>query len=512
VQYPQGFNTYLESTTDVGGCDRPLNEIQGALRAPPLVGGGDSTPVRLWWLNGYSETGTPMPKGKRFNLRIAVDGAIVASNGLSYSEIFSALVKVSSPGYVRRSTGELDPTTAQSQFPWSGSLTPLTLLADLPPGYAVAWDIVMSFSPDQIGGYLKAGSQIEVDLVEVPEAGLPTPLGAIYGNIILNRSDFFYIVPNRRKKGAAIVGGYQAASEGEQIIVGLAADTPNQKCVINGALNGEIFVRDIVFPTEAVRAIVSTEPGLSKTTAPVSVTLTSAGAIEIIVTHPTAIRNDYLDEVAGVECQVNVPYLRVFVVTSTGILRRNDPIPVGTESTTILISELSVFTPIQTIVSLGDDFCLFAPASVTASAKIPGSISSGTYQILIAYEYPSPNYIITKISHDPSLGCIPVLREADYYYWRAPLSTVAIAKSLPISELIDGSVRLIREKKKLYFYDSLNTEPGDDDNVINVTNGSGSLVALSSGDSSAVDNNTYLTDELGNILTDEQGNLLTFEL
>lgn len=521
IEYPLGFNTYLAITTDAGGSDRPLNEVQGALRAPPLVGGGDSTPVRAWWLNGFTESGAALPKGKRFNLRFAVDKSLIASNGLSYSEIFSGLVKVSLPGYIRRSTGVLDTTPMQSQLVWSGYYTPLTLPLDLPPGYAAAWDIVMSFSPDQLRGYLKEGSEIEIDLVEVPEAGIPSPLHSIYGNVILNNPDYFYIVPNRRKKGKAIVGGYQAGSESEQVLVGLTADTQDQQCIINGAFNGEIFVRpqgETIFATEALRAIVSTEAGMGKTTAPVSVTLETIGAIEVVVTHPNTIRSDYPDEIAGVECQVNVPHLRVFVVTQNGILRRNDPVSVGTASTTILISELSIFAPIQSIVSVGNDFCLFAPTSVIATAKTVGSISAGTYQVIVAYEYPSPNYILTKITHDVNRGCIPTLNTSNYF-WRSPVRTINEAKNLPLTELINFHARIIKENDAIYYYD-WNNQLENDDNAVIVTTiqppnrTSSAFIAISGEGLNTIDCGSfdppviYLTDEIDNILTTEKGDLL----
>lgn len=411
-QYSQGFNTYLADTTGIGGCDRPLNQVRSALRAPP-ISSGDSTPVRLWWLNGYSESGASLPQGKRFNLRFSVDRSLVASNGLSYSEIFNGLVKVSCAGYVRRSTGILDTGAAQSQVIWNGYQSSLSLLLPLLPGHAAAWDIVLAFSPDQLRGYLKEGSEIEIDIVEVPDAGVPSPLHAIYGNLIINAADYLYIVPNRRKKGKALIGGYQIGTDSEQVLIGMRADTPNQRCIINGAFNGEIFIRQVgdpIYPTEAIRAYVSTESGVAKPTSPVNCSLAATGAIEVVITHPNQIRADYPDEIAELPCTVNVPYLRAFLTYNGTIYRKDDLVSVGTDSTALLISELTLWSAIATIDENEDpDFCLFAP-TVTATSKTTGSLAAGNYTIQIAYEYPSPNYIFTKISH---ANTIPIFSIAD---------------------------------------------------------------------------------------------------
>jgi hypothetical protein len=72
---------------------------------------------------------------------------------------------------------------------------------------------------------------------------------------------------------------------------------------------------------------------------------------------------------------------------------------------------------------------------------------------------------------------------------------------------------LIKEKRRLYFYDIFNADNGNDDTIIETTinqnpNYKGAFIAIAAAGGEAIDSNTYLTDELGNRLVSEAGELM----
>ncbi len=417
LPYPQGRSAYLESTTAVGGCDRLLTDVDSALRVPAKVGSNDTIPLRVWWLNGFfPDGGSPVETNSRLSLEISINGSTTSVDGKSFSTLFSNRIKANLVGYVERATGILDLSQAQGTTIWNPVSNFLVIPEELPRGYAAVWDLILSFENEVMLGAIGSGASIDINLVEVSEnVGTPSPLAALIGDLVFTNGDRLRIVPTpKRLSGlASIKTGYTINSSKELPFPGLLAeDTPNQRITLLASLNGFIQVKqegEGLLSDEIVRAVVSTEPGKGQAI-DAAINISTNSALEVTVVHPTAVRDDYPDVIAGSDKASYTPLIgRVGIGHEGTYYEENITRSLGTaESITFTITDLTNFTP-TTLHTPDEDFDLFRSESITLTG-LPGAGSlGGIYVVYFFAEYESPNTSITRISHDPGSGAIAEL-------------------------------------------------------------------------------------------------------
>jgi Concanavalin A-like lectin/glucanases superfamily len=405
------LSNYLEDPTVGLGADRPVELIPSTeiLIPPDKTLNLDSTPLNLWWLNGYNEDGgAQLNAGYRAQLTFWVNGKPDLEN------LFVDRAKIRLLGYMRRSTGVLDTNVlgANYQFPWNLS-TPIILQQPLPRGYAAVIEIILSFDNDELG--IPEGSIIAASIKPIGEAGTISELWEILGDgAFASEPDKFLILPNRRLKGKGLIKGYAIKSETEQYLINPLPDT-QQIAAINGARNGEITLKQLseISPSEAIRAVVSTEPGEQTASAlTLNTTVAVNGSLGISIVHPTTIRSDYPDiPIRGKNAPLNTGFY-LYLQSGSNFYRSNSsyyPTP-GTQN--ISVTSLNNFTSVSGLPDNPDpNFGLFNYGNINVVAGGGGQLAAGNYRVALAYYYPTPNYNITKISHEENSGCI---RTIDY--------------------------------------------------------------------------------------------------
>ena len=136
------------------------------------------------------------------------------------------------------------------------------------------------------------------------------------------------------------------------------------------------------------------------------------GRIEFTVALPSDIRSDYPDVIAGSSDGIRqVPQIRLFVRDGGGTITEiSAVVGGGGASQIIVVDSLAGGTVVGSTPTNGDsEFNLWELGVPVGVATGIGSLPADDYELAIAADYPSPNPAITKISHDPSSGCITEL-------------------------------------------------------------------------------------------------------
>ena len=533
-------SAYIAATDDPGGCDRLLAVVENPLFPPNVLSGADSTPIKIAYFNGYEEdNGAPKQKGSYFNLKLAVNGQTTLG-GVDISTIFAGLIKIRFLGYVRRSTGELDTSIegAGTEQIWYLSNSPIYLSQDLERGYAAAWELVLNFNASQLAGYIPNNSTISFNLLDQGILGRPSELGLIVGDAVFGDGDRLRIVPNKRLGGIAEVGGtsrsyYITPLVGEETILGLAADSANQQAAISGVLGGRITIRsplESLLSTEALRAVISTQSGIATASAPTeAIAVASGEQLRVTVTLPVdintasaTVRSDYPDVIAGTSGALfNVPQLVPYLITGSNVYQF-PPVPLSpVENITFTLPDLALATQVSQLPSNSADFNLFAYGNISAITETGGNLPDDDFQIAIAYEYPSPNYAISKISHSPARGCIPELQQtlaavlSAYRIFITDVSSTEQLENLDIFQLSFNPVVILNkdaQTKELFAYFSEYVGNIDGETVIDTNNAPGAMIRISGGGGSGETNVNFdniLISDSGQVLVSESGNILT---
>jgi hypothetical protein len=431
------FSTYLASTADANGgrvgCDRPLNQLSSAVIIEPLPytpdGSLQASPVRIDLSNGLTATGGAiLPQGTALAFQLFVAGQDVTTR-------FSGKVYVTLLGYVDRATGILDttPSGTGAALPYTylssgtGRLVGSNILLprDLARGFAAAYRVALKVSAEELnatGEPFADGSAVEILVTPIPPRGFYDSSYNITGNLVYQDPGLEYlrILPTvsgvERQGGVCTIAGYTSPLVDTQSLSGLTADLALQKIAIDATLGAQVTLRSpgaTLLPTEALRALVSTTPG-SYTASPwqTPIAITPGQNLTITVTHPTTIRSNYPDRIAGTVAAFTVPRIRVFVRLSGIIYELPTPLTVapGSTQTATTISSLSGWTSGATLPnsSASPGFGLYGYGAIVPSGGGSGSsLGAGSYEVAIAWHYPSPNTRATIISHDPNDGCIP---------------------------------------------------------------------------------------------------------
>jgi hypothetical protein len=518
----------ISSTTGNNGCDRPTSTAiptipvtirsQGSLQTEPLI---------YWWSNNLvSNLGNFLPSGTGLNLRVYMNGQLNNNEGVPYGNLFNDLISLRFLGYVELATGILDTSLSGVNVfkRWSASNSGMVLPENLLPGYAAAYSIQVQFTTTALTTLIQNGGGLTIDLVQEVSGGVYAPGASVLGDSITNG---LQIVPQYMLPGEAVLSDYRVTFRSNSFIIGLVADTANQKIVIDATPDGLVRAKTTdLIEGEYLHSVVSTTPGVQRMSQWSETTVITNNSITL--TYPVnaetglaTIRGDYPDLIAGLTGALfNAPslYIYVDVMTYDGVSYTHEyyRLPPQTlvfdQATQIIdLTSLDSATEIteNDLPTTGDlAFGLFGYFTPVLSNRGVSSSISGTHlRVAIAYHYPEDNLALTKITHDPTLGCLPRIRGSlidsleNSLYWLQPVATKTLAKAIAIDKLIHGAVVFVIAEESFYWFDSYSNEDDNGTTILQPTaiTGIGRLIAISSGDGGG----------LGDIAWGAKGQLIT---
>ena len=503
----------IVATKNLYGCDRstatavptiPITiNTQGSLQTEPLI---------YWWSNSLvSNLGNFSPGGTGLNLKIFLDGQLNNAEGVPYSNLFNNLISLRFLGYVDLVTGIIDTDLAEVNVfkRWSTSNSGMALPEDLLPGYAAAYSVQIEFTTSSLTTLVSTGGGLSIELTREPSGGVYAPGASVLGDSITNG---LQVVPQSMLPGTATLGNYQVEFRSSSFFIGLVADTATQKVVIDATPDGLVKVKTTdLIAGEYLRAIVGTTPGTQRMSQWSEISAITSNAKTIELTYPVneetslaTIRGDYPDLIAGISGALfNVPQVIIYVDKMTYNAGSNTyshqyyRLPNQSVISSLATQEftLSNFTnateinenalPTTNDVAFGL-FGYFTP--VLSNGSLPGTLSGTHLRVAIAYHYPSNNTALTKINHDPSLGCLPQIRGSlissleNSLYWLSPVATIALAKEITLEKLIHGAIVFVIAEGLLYWFDSYSSQADDGAQCLKPTaiDGIGRLLAIAS--------------------------------
>lgn len=408
VQVPSAI-TFLSSTEGEGGCDRSAeaDNVEVILPLPYAGDGSDSTPVIYWLLNGFSEdTGSSWPVGTLIGLATVLNG--------QPTTVLDGKARIKVLGKVRRSTGILESLPeSNAVFVNSGDFV-FSLSEEIDRGYGIAIEISLRFVLAELTSVVPVDATVNIYPFLRRQVGIFNPFGNFFGESVVTRGDKWRILPEgigfKRGSGIGQIKGYITPFLSSEIfLIGLLADTANQKVCVSGALGGSCTIRANPLQSEAIRAIISTLPGESTPSAWTTPLAIQNGQIfQATVTFPSTVRSNYPDVIAGMNASFNCPQLRVYFRIGGVIYRRNQPISVAGGSITFTIMDLLDTTIVSNLPSSpSPDFNFWSYNPITTSLSSGTGTLSGNIEVAVSYFYPSPNPRLTSISHSTELGCLP---------------------------------------------------------------------------------------------------------
>ncbi len=410
------FSTYIESAFEAGGIRQDIRSVDtsDAIQVVYEPNGSTSVPVKLW-LTGDNNT---VQQGLRVELSLFI-GSYNATQTLDGKAVLTFL------GFADLETGDLrinkaDGTPMESvgvNQTFNANYPVLAVEDDLLVNEAYVMAVAFRFSSAEWVGLLPEGSNLRAIATFSTASGVFQDLAAFTGDCILAEGSYRRIVPNtglsiKALSGSGIIQDYSFPLVNSQNVFNLIPDTSNQKIAING--NGDVYFADSeeIPAGSALRAIVSTVRGISKSSNfSASLSVSNNSALQFRVIYPTAIRPGYPDVIAG-ETQgiFNPPRLIAYVrKQSTGEIKTfTGFIIVPGIDQTFIITDWNAGTLIPSIPTQLDlTFSLFAAPIPTVFRITGGNFEATNYQVAVAFEYDGNQ--ITKIDHKPESGCVAEL-------------------------------------------------------------------------------------------------------
>ena len=379
-----------------------------------------------------SDTGDDIP-ACRFGLHARIDG-------INATTLMDRRIAVKFLGFYDPVSGTLDTSSGLNDgasmagigeilYQDSGSSGFLATSKTLPGSQKAVFKIYPKFRASEIYPSLVNGTAIEILPVMLPSGGVRVPIASLFensqGGFVAPGGEFGRVLPGDGTitvlPGRFVIRGFESAMQLKQTVVEVMPNTLNQQITVTK--DGKATVRGTVgtqtIPsTEALLAIVDFGTGESKVSNwsnPIA--LSANGGLNITATYPVSgtfgrIRND-INEIGGnLNAHFNPPQVRIYVLLGSVIYRLNDLRPV-----TIAVSQAFSITSLAAATVVGSlpnppfpDFCLFDPPTVAIGATT-GSLTTGTYQVAIAYAYTTGTQC-TRIRQTVADGCIPAYRES----------------------------------------------------------------------------------------------------
>lgn len=481
--FDQTFAPYISDSTQPGGALASVNAATNviptlyALNAS-ISNRSPSVPIGLWLINDSSQS---VPAGSRIGLSLSIGDDNVSAD---FSGRFQSIFR----GYVDTATGVNTTTDGEGgtmllinePVTFAGeTIEVLKLQRSLPPGQAVWIDVVCIATLEELNNRAPFGAKIRVSpyfFVFNATPITPSPLGGGIGDVQGSR----LVVPGADLSVKVLAGSgtvqfndlgsaFSFWNREEQTISGLAPDTADQPIVITK--EGACFALDDLSGTTQLRALVGTVDGVGMPSAWSStIALNGSQVLNISITHPTVIRIDYPDLIAGRSDGVFDCFaFRVYVSKEGGSTFYWD-LPRGVEDvTTGTVGVLA-----------GDEGSLVVPDAtyglhrVTSFAPTPATgtsvLTAGNYKVAVA-----PVYLnnVTSINNAPPGGIKTI--DSTYFqalddssYWRAVVANPAALRTYNRS--LKSGMRIgIANSPSWFYWDSSSTSDDDGFSTIAVT-------------------------------------------
>lgn len=410
----------IGGTTGVFGCHQPAANIDAEILAnnpffPRPVytpdGSGslfdpDQSPIRLAFLNLYD---SEMGVGRRLRLNCFLNGSEPVSNLLS-GRIFAKVL-----GFVNIDSGELvteNDTGDGNDMDGVGEWVPVDtklgffiLQRPLPYNWVVAVEIAVGFKSSEL--QIAPGSILSFTLSCGIQSGVLVEGGLIYrqpqGGLIYKDQNYTgRVFPDAvgvrvgRMAGGMIHGSqsriYEFLDTPEQFLSGFLTNTEGQKITLSR--DGVATFRGVeaTQSSEALLAIVSTKTGESKVFWGANELVLNSQGISATITYPSG--------------GFNVSLIRFYLLINGVLYRQDSPsgITTGLTSQSFNISAITGFslTSLEPTNYINGLFTSPGMAISLSSGSLSGNIKLG-----VSYVYNGS--IVSSISQDVSLGCLPIL-------------------------------------------------------------------------------------------------------
>lgn len=477
----QTFNVSVPSMILTGGANEDVSSLDlNSVVFPEYTAeeGAIAPEVGFWIVN---DTEIAIPKGRRVGLIVSMNGEDIST---SPGVVGGVLMRFR--GYVDVETGVIDPDaedgnlmagisydTLDTPFPYPGPVRPFVLPKDLEPGqaYYLTVQATMSYS-DMTGRRPYDGAVMSITPSLGDQVGIYFAAAGIFGSIILAGDGSRRILPGASltaiaSPGSGVIetsgGGYVFSEVPQDQVYYIEPDNAAQNVYIN--ISGGCAVdKSSQPPATALRAIIGTDNGVGK---PIYISehylSNYIQAVQIDISLPSAIREDYPDVITGQEATLNAAYVVVYIYGSSSdtVYRFRVPISPGQETFSYQCdSTTDIYagggTPEDTI-NPDADFGPFQIKQADVSVSIPGASTvfpPGVYSVYAALEWETS---VTRISH-ASPPCIvesPLTyaeMQAALAYWAQAVETVADLRSLPSDKVINGQTRRVLSTQASWQY------------------------------------------------------------
>ena len=410
----------IGGTSGVFGCHQPAANIDAEILAnnpffPRPVytpdGSGslfdpDQSPIRLAFLNLYE---SEMGVGRRLRLNCFLNGSEPVSNLLS-GKIFARVL-----GFVNIESGELvtendtgDGNDMDGIGEWVSVDTKLGFFVfqrPLPYNWVVAVEIAVGFKSSEL--QIAPGSVLSFTLSCGVQSGVLVEGGLIYrqpqGGLIYKDENYTgRVLPDSvgvkvgRMRGGMIHGSqsriFEFLDTPEQFLSGFLTNTVGQKITLSRDGVATFRGIDAIQSSEALLAIVSTKAGESRVFWGASESVLSSQGISALITYPSG--------------GFNVSLIRFYLLINGVLYRQDSPsgITTGLTSQTFNISAITGFSLIALEPTNYIPGLFLSPGIAVSLSS--GSLS-GNIKLGVSYVYSGS--VLSAISQDVSLGCLPIL-------------------------------------------------------------------------------------------------------
>lgn len=443
IVIPPRFTSYVPSAEGLGGSNRDIgllpDDFQGVLF--PDYDSGYSLPVRGraigYWLVNDTDFDVPLGTPIEFTFR--------AGRYLDWQN----KILITPKGFADIATGHLDRTGEggvglydgiDQDFEYQKLAGEIILEKNLPPGRAYYFEITPQFSDTQLGNLVLQG-QILTCYAKFGEES------STYAPGTQGLGSYIYPEPASRKRiypsighliaeaspGAGLVKQREFRKSGSEIIIGFAANTANQQVLVTS--DGHCLVAASVPPYAVRRAIVGTVDGVGLPTAyQYNLAVDAGKVIRLNITHPTTIRSNYPDVVAGSnlgDFNASKVYVYVRNLSSGAILQYVQDITPGSQSSSFAIGGL----PGTTVTSLpapSNSFGLYTPTSFTATTEnVSGFLPAANVEVAIAYYFENT---VTSLNHTD--GCIAELPSGGVVEYLDAIATGAGSSNITPEDIL----------------------------------------------------------------------------
>jgi hypothetical protein len=492
------FFIELVSVEGTYGCRQDLRNIEDAsiTQTPSYNLDGNTSPFVYIWLT--NDSGNDIEVGTRLGISILVGTE-------NKTQLLNQKVKITLQGYVDVTTGVLRTTYLEDGITpienigveelYDVNLNNIYLYDKCLTSEAILLKIALVLDKAQYLGLLPDNAFVRLLPYFSTSVSTYTNIGDLFQNgIIFDSGNFRRIVPDIglsaiALEGSGIVRDYTFPVLGQQLVPDLQYNLADQLIYINR--QGICYYSaSLVAPSDSVqRAIVSTLAGESIVcgwSSYVSVLL--GQSLEVTLQYPCdvygygTIRSDYPDVIAGnVLGKFNPEKVRVYVQRqSDGEIRYFEfgVLPDVSQVVSILDFSLGTVSSLPTV-----NYGLFTPTSNSAVADVSGSLLADSYRVSYSFIYEGTS--ITDIDHTVASGNI--VEQTDSFEtifgvinkYRLPINTLAEIKALPLNELVDSHIRILKDNNSLYLYRDTSIGIADDNIIIDVDNAVGQFIRLS---------------------------------